>query len=313
MGSDLVVQGASGLALSVMDLKGRAALIKQVMTEVMRDGEHYGTIPGCGSKKVLYKTGGELLMLTFRLSNKTVPSWRDLPGGHRECEAMVEIFSADGSLLSTGVGLCSSMETKYRYRSGPVEFTGRKVPQEYWTCKQSDPLKAQALIGGPGHGVKKNEFGGWEVVAKGESGENPNPADVFNTVLKMAKKRAFLDGIIMATAVSDIFSPEDDDDADRSGAANTSCDNKSQVGRSGGPKAGGGAKGGQAKTPVAPASDEQLVIINKHLTCPLLEEEEKARVRADVKRGMSFDVAAQAIGWMEGLIAERDVLPLGMR
>lgn len=307
MRDDLVMYGGGGLAataLSVSEIKGRAALIKQVMVEVMRDGEHYGTIPGCGSRKVLYKTGGELLMLMFRLSNRTVSNWRDLPDGHRECEAVVEILSADGVLLSTGVGLCSSMESKYRYRPGPVEFTGRKVPRDYWSCKQSDPLKAQALLGGPGHGVRKNENGEWEVVTKGEAGENPNPADVFNTVLKMAKKRAFLDGVIIATAVSDIFSPEDDDDPDGG------------VSGKGRPKGGsthGKAGPAAAAAPAQMVSDEQMVVINKHLACPLLEEREKSRVRTNVKQGMSFDVAEQAIAWMEGLIAERDVLPLGMR
>lgn len=41
--------------------------------------------------------------------------------------------------------------------------------------------------------------------------ENPDIADTYNTVLKMAKKRAYVDGILSATAASDIFTQDIED------------------------------------------------------------------------------------------------------
>ena len=43
---------------------------------------------------------------------------------------------------------------------------------------------------------------------KGERVEHDNPADYYNTILKMAKKRAYVDAIITATACSDIFTQD---------------------------------------------------------------------------------------------------------
>jgi hypothetical protein len=45
----------------------------------------------------------------------------------------------------------------------------------------------------------------------GEKMENPDIADTYNTVLKMAKKRAYIDGILSATAASDIFTQDIED------------------------------------------------------------------------------------------------------
>ena len=50
------------------------------------------------------------------------------------------------------------------------------------------------------------------MIAKGgEKVENDNPADCYNTVLKMAKKRALVDAVLTATAASDIFTQDLED------------------------------------------------------------------------------------------------------
>ena len=43
------------------------AAIQDIMRKVMKDGEHYGKIPGCGDKPTLLKPGAEKLAMTFRL------------------------------------------------------------------------------------------------------------------------------------------------------------------------------------------------------------------------------------------------------
>ena len=100
------------------------------------------------------------------------------------------------------------MENKYRFRAGSTEVTERPVPRAYWDLRQDDPAKAQGLIGGKGFTVKKVDGQGWMVAKGGEKVENDNPADHYNTVLKMAKKRALVDAVLTTTAASDIFSQD---------------------------------------------------------------------------------------------------------
>jgi hypothetical protein len=103
------------------------------------------------------------------------------------------------------------MEKKYRYRSGPSENTGALVPKEYWGMRKTNPGKAQEAIGGKGF-VAKKENDVWYIFQQGESVENDCIADMYNTVLKMAKKRSIVDATITATAASDIFTQDLDDD-----------------------------------------------------------------------------------------------------
>jgi len=113
-----------------------------------------------------------------------------------------------------GVGLATTLETKWRYRTGPVTLTGRAVPREYWELRQSDPQKAAELLGGKGYQTRKNpDTGFWEVVEAGERAENDNPADVFNTALKMASKRSFVHAIMNTTAAGEMFTTTEVDES----------------------------------------------------------------------------------------------------
>ena len=92
-----------------------------------------------------------------------------MAGGHREYEVKCTLTSRDtGEVMGEGVGTCSTMESKYRYRSKLVN--GSKVREE-----------------------------------------NPDIADTWNTVLKIAKKRANVDAVKSTTAASDIFTQDIED------------------------------------------------------------------------------------------------------
>jgi hypothetical protein len=54
--------------LSVKGIVARKQKILEIMQSVMRDGQHYGKIPGCGDKPTLYKAGAEILATTFALA-----------------------------------------------------------------------------------------------------------------------------------------------------------------------------------------------------------------------------------------------------
>jgi uncharacterized protein (DUF3820 family) len=88
------------------------------------------------------------------------------------------------------------MESKYRYRNKIGAILG-DVPGEYW--KNRD----KAFLHG---GVPKKIDGKWKIV-KQEREENPNIADQYNTITKMAVKRALVASALMLGA-SDIFTQD---------------------------------------------------------------------------------------------------------
>lgn len=200
----------------------QVATIQSLMKESMQDGEHYGVIPGT-QKPSLYKAGAEKLGLMFRLRPEYEISTDDYPlelasgatVNHREYTVVCALYMHNGEPAGQGVGLASTMESKHRFRTGEVSDTGVPVPQNYWDARDHKILE-QAYQDNYGLkpdsklGVKKIN-GMWAIVFAGEKAENENPADNYNTVLKMAKKRAFVDAMITATAASDIFTQDIED------------------------------------------------------------------------------------------------------
>lgn len=210
MTEELAVYEQKPLATS--DLKAQVNLIQDVMKAVMKDGEHYGKIPGCGEKPSLLQPGAQKLIMTFRLVPDAEVAVTELHHptviGHREYRTKIKMYTQSGVFLGSGVGSCNTMEKKYRYRTGPAELTDTPVPQEYWTLKKEDAAKAQTLIGGPGYTTKKNNEGKWVIAIQGEPVEHDNPADYYNTCEKMSYKRALVSATLTVTAASDIFTQD---------------------------------------------------------------------------------------------------------
>jgi hypothetical protein len=175
-------------------------LIQEVMEKTMVDGEHYGKIPGCGDKPALLKSGAEKLSMTFRLRPKFKIERTDLPDHHREYEITCAVYDQYGVFHGEGVGTATTMESKWRYVNDS-ENTGKPVPKEYWDNRDIN------LIGGKGHSTKKVE-GQWFIFRSSGKKERENIADMYNTVKKIAKKRAFVDAILTATAASDLFTQD---------------------------------------------------------------------------------------------------------
>lgn len=212
MGNEMIAMEAP---LTALQIRHQVNLIQEVMKEVMQEGQHYGKIPGCGEKPTLLKPGAEKLSMVFRLrpiidNNKDIRI-EDLPDGHKNIHVNCHIVNMSGVELATGVGSCSTMESKFRYRGGEKISTGQRVPAEYWNLKKEGKMsEAIEKIGGTGFGVSKIN-GQWEVCEIGQKMENPDIADVYNTVLKMSKKRAYIDGILSATGASDCFTQDIED------------------------------------------------------------------------------------------------------
>lgn len=247
--SNVTVYEGAPAPMSVADMQGQVSLIHSVMKGVMRDGEHYGVIPGT-NKPSLLKAGAEKLILTFRLVPDIEDTVVEFENGHREYRVKVRLYTQNGIFLGAGAGSCSTMEGKYRYRTGPTELTDTAVPKEYWDLRKSDPAKAQEMIGGRGFTAKKNEAGAWVIAVQGEKVEHDNPADYYNTCLKMAKKRALVDAVLTVTAASDIFTQDVEDMTETiPGAAQAAAGAQS-----------GAASASQAQAPASSASNGSLVV-----------------------------------------------------
>lgn len=200
------------MVLSPSSIREQVNLIQKVMIDVMKNGEHYGVIPGCGTKKVLLKAGAEKLSLTFKLSSHFRIDVSELQNGHREYMVTTTITHIPtGLVYGEGVGSCSTMESKFRYRNATLACP---------SCSKSSIIKG------------KEEYGGGYVCYKAKGGcgakfsstderiigqqigktENDNIADTYNTVLKIAKKRSQVDAVLTVTAASDIFTQDLEED-----------------------------------------------------------------------------------------------------
>ena len=223
MTQDLVVQGNStdlAMAIDIDAVVAQTNAVKSVMEKIMVDGTHYMKIPGC-PKRSLLQAGAEKLGLAFGLQK--IVSAEDitiekLEGGHIHVMVLCHIMSRSGREIATGVGACSTMESKYRYRGGEKVGTGKPVPTEYWNLqKEKKFAEAAALIGGSEFKTGKvipegKEVAEWQICKAGAKAENPDIADVTHTVLAMAIKRAYVAGVKTAVAASDIFTDMEDED-----------------------------------------------------------------------------------------------------
>lgn len=193
--------------MDVREIKRRKNLITEVMRDVMIEGQHYGKIPGTNNKSLL-KSGAEMIGMTFRLSPHFSVDTRELERGHREYSVQCTLTAVDGTIAAVGLGLCSTMEAKYRYR-----YKQRTCP----SCHQETVRKSKQgsggfycwdKLGGCGKTFKSDD----RQITNQRLGkvENEDISDQMNTVLKMAVKRSHVAAILFATGASDMFIQEEE-------------------------------------------------------------------------------------------------------
>lgn len=182
-------------------------LIQDLMKSVMKVNEHFGIIPGT-NKPTLLKPGAEKLGLTFRLEPQYTIERIKLEDDHIEYIVTCDLRHINtGQRWGSGVGSCSTKESKYRWRkserlcpvcNSPAIIQGKKEFGGGYVCWKKK--------GGCGEGFAINDV---DIISQ-EVGkkENEDIADQYNTVLKMAKKRAHVDAMLTATAASDIFTQD---------------------------------------------------------------------------------------------------------
>jgi len=189
---------------------------KDLIDGIMHKDVDYGVIPGT-NKPTLLKAGAEKATSFFGLSTRfedagIVEDWTgEAHGGEpffyyrRTCSLFrgdLFIASADGS--------CNSWEKKYRYRS-----SSRTCP----TCGKETIIKGKAEYGGGwlcfskkgGCGAKFDEDDTSITGQPTGSVKNEDIADIVNTILKMADKRALVAATLIATGMSEYFTQDMED------------------------------------------------------------------------------------------------------
>lgn len=185
--SDLIVYGKQ--ALTAEEVKSQVNRIQAIMQHVMKPNEHYGKIPGCGDKLALLKPGAEKILSTFGIA--VDPIIEDLSGSDEIRYRVKCRMTSGGEFLGAGIGECSSNEEKYKWKKPTCD--------EEWEAMDESRRRVKWF--------------------KGYQGKSPyqvkqirtEPSDVANTILKMGKKRAMIDGTLTVTAASDIFVQDLDD------------------------------------------------------------------------------------------------------
>lgn len=205
-------------AVAVDDAIERKKQKRRFFEGVMDEGVHYGVIPGTKSKPTLLKSGAEMLLANMGLAaelSDAEPPIRDYDGAgagageglivyRRICRIYKQTGAREGERMkiAQAEGSCSSRESKYRWRDDKpaCPHCGKplfKSKDSGWFCWR-----------------KKDGCGGqFAETAVKSVGKIPNPdlADIENTILKMADKRALVAATLIATGCSDIFTQDVED------------------------------------------------------------------------------------------------------
>lgn len=222
------VSWTPSFAVAVDDAIDRKAEKRRFFEKVMDEGLHYGVIPGTGTKPTLLKPGAEMLLSNMGLNACFVdaePPVVDVMGTEHGGEAYLRYrricriyrqlgpTEAERMIVAEAAGSCSSWETKYRYRNDQ-----RKCPE----CGKPAIIKGKTEYGGGFVCFKKKDgcgakFADNDPAIVGQAvGKvaNPDVAELENTILKMADKRALVAATLIATGCSDIFTQDAEDGAD---------------------------------------------------------------------------------------------------
>ncbi|NEZ85860.1 hypothetical protein EXN65_16050 [Clostridium botulinum] len=161
----------------------KIATFQAVIQKNLKDGHDFGVVAGAGSKPTLLKPGGEKICMMFGLNPEYefLERTEDYKDGFFAYNIKCTLYR-NGNPVSQGVGNCNSMEKKYRYINSDTvpenidPSTVEKITTRYGTVKYKIP--------------------------------NPHIADLVNTILKMAKKRAFIDAVLQVASLSDVFTQD---------------------------------------------------------------------------------------------------------
>lgn len=168
------------------EVKARLDAILDIAAHAMVDGVDFGKVPGT-DKPSLWQAGADKLSVAFQIA----PTVREVlaigEGDEKAYRVIVAgIHQPSGIVLGEGTGECSSNEEKYAFRYS--------VHENEWTATPEDRKRLKYKR--DGSTIKQIRT---------------NPADVANTVLKMATKRAKIAMVLAVTGAAAIFTQDVED------------------------------------------------------------------------------------------------------
>jgi hypothetical protein len=200
--------------MNVASALQQLAEFQEFVKQYLVPEEDYGIIPGT-AKPTLFKSGAEKLCDIYGMADdyrmeKEVENWEMVPPLFDYQFKCILTSRRDQRFLGAGFGSCNSYESKYKWRESK-----RKCP----LCGKEAIIKGQEKYGGGWACWKKREGCGAKFLdtdkaiteQKVSREANEDIADLKNTILKMAKKRAKLDAVIAVTRSSGIFTQDMED------------------------------------------------------------------------------------------------------
>lgn len=170
--------------MSAQQVLQHAMVVQEVMRAVMKSGVHFGEIPGT-DKPSLFQPGADKLCMTFRIAPEfdiEDLSTADFVRYRVTCRGVHQL---SGVTLGSCVGEASSNEEKYKWRRAVTDEEFDATPAAFRRVKYGKKWNTKQV--------------------------RTEPADVANTVLKMAEKRAKIGMVLNVTAASDMFGQDLED------------------------------------------------------------------------------------------------------
>jgi hypothetical protein len=176
---------------SPSQIKQRIEAIQQLMTTVLKKDTDFGIIPGMpkGTKPSLWKPGSEQILAMFQIAVDPVVEDLSVDDCYRYRVTTRLTNVLTGEFLGAGIGEASTDETKYKWKKcwSNAEF------------EATDPDR------------RRMKFSTYQNETKEEMQIRQEPADLANTILKMAKKRSQIDATLTVTGASSMFEQDLED------------------------------------------------------------------------------------------------------
>ena len=205
----------------VLSAVAKIATFQALVRSELKRGHDYGEIPGTKGDTLL-KPGAEKIVRLLGLADTYTITGKiaDWDKGLHQYEVRASLVTiGSGHVIAEGVGECNSYESRYRYR-----WIWERELGEHGYASPDGLRERSARNGGVQYRV-----------------QNPDLADVVNTVFKIAKKRALVDAALSVGSLSDLFTQDLDD---YPGAQTERRDEPAPARDGRGGRGGGGRNGG---------------------------------------------------------------------
>lgn len=172
---------------SIANTMAKIQQMQGVVQKTLKKGHDFGEVPGT-SKPTLLKPGGEKICMLFGLNPEYefLQTTEDYDKEFFSYNIRCTLFR-NGQPVAQGVGSCNSKEKKYRF------INVDKIPENYVGIQEEFTDK---------YGRVKYKI------------NNSDICSLVNTILKMAKKRAFIDAVLQVASLSEVFTQDIEDMGD---------------------------------------------------------------------------------------------------